>query len=196
MITERDRLIYNHIDRYNFATVEQIQKIFFREQKYGYDVARRRLNLLVKNEYLKATRNYATNQNIYYIDGAYKKISLHSVLLMNYYAELAHNGAEILTFDKEREFSGGKVRTDAFCIFIFNGYKYYQVIEVNSSHNKLNINKYEDKEIKTELLSLCNDVLPNIVLIDDSIKNSTLEVKDMEVIQLDFNLDAFPKVFI
>lgn len=195
MITQRDRMIYNHISKYNFATIEQIQKLFFKDQKYGYDVARRRLNLLVKNEYLKSTRNYATNQNIYYISNDYKKVSLHSMLLMNYYAELVNSGAEIITFEKEKEFAEGKVRTDGFCIFIFNGFKYYQVIEVHASNNKLNMKKYEDDMIKAELLGLCNNVLPNLILIDDVLRSGPVEVKDMEVVQLDFSLDEFPKVF-
>lgn len=195
MITERDRMIYNHIDKYNFATIEQIQKIFFREQKYGYDVARRRLNLLVKHEYLKCSRNYATNQNIFYIDNNYRKVNIHSMLLMDYYSELISNGAEVISFEKEKEFAGGKVRSDGFCIFIFNGFKYYQIIEVHASHNKLNVKKYEDEEVRNELLALCNNVLPNLILIDDTLRQGTVEVKDMEIVQLDFNLDAFPKVF-
>jgi hypothetical protein len=37
MITSRDRDIVKHIDQYHFASIEQVQKIFFKEQKYGYD---------------------------------------------------------------------------------------------------------------------------------------------------------------
>lgn len=196
MITDRDRNIFNHIERFNFATIEHIQKCFFREQKYGYDVARRRLNLLVKHEYLKCSRNYATNQNIYYIDATYKKPSLHAILLMNYYSELVFNGGNVVQFEKEKEIAGGKVRTDGFCIFEFNGYKYYQVIEVHVSHNKLNLNKYEDLEVKNDLLQICNGILPNLVLIDDVMRKSVADIKDMDIVHLDFTLEGFPKVFI
>lgn len=196
MITDRDRSIFNHIEKFNFATIENIQKCFFKEQKYGYDVARRRLNLLVKNEYLKCSRNYATNQNIYYLDAAYKKPSLHAVLLMNYYSELVNSGANVIHFEKEKDIYDGKVRADGFGIFEFNGYKYYQVVEVHVSHNKLNLEKYKDEEVRNDLLKICNGVLPNLIVIDDVIRNSTVEIKDIELVHLDFTLEGFPKVFI
>jgi hypothetical protein len=43
MITQRDMEIVNYLERYDFATLKQIQKIFFRHQQYSYHLARKRL---------------------------------------------------------------------------------------------------------------------------------------------------------
>lgn len=194
MLTDRDRAIYYHIEKYKFASIEQIQKAFFKEQKYSYDIARRRLNKLVSNDYLKCSRNFITNQNIYYIDNQYRKVSLHSILLMDYYVELLHCNAEIVHFEKEKEWLDGKIRSDGFCIYDFNGYRFYNLIEVNASHNKLNLEKYESLFNSGELQKAYG-VFPTIILIDDIKHKSEPTLQSMEVIHLDFNLSDFAKIF-
>lgn len=194
MLTDRDRAIYNHIEQYKFASIEQIQKIFFKEQKYSYDIARRRLNKLVSNDYLKCSRNFITNQNIYYLDTQYKKVSLHSIILMDFYAELCNSNAKILNFEKEKEWLDGKIRSDGFCIYEFNGYRFYNLIEVNASHNKLNLEKYESLYNTGELQESCG-VFPTIILIDDMTHKEEPTLKNIEVLHLDFYLNNFPKIF-
>lgn len=194
MLTDRDRAIYHHIEKYNFASIEQIEKAFFKEQKYSYDIARRRLNKLVSNDYLKCSRNFITNQNIYYIDSQYRKVSLHSMLLMDYYVELLHCNAGVVSFEKEKEWLDGKIRSDGFCIYDFNGYRFYNLIEVNASHNKLNLEKYESLFNSGELQKAYG-VFPTIILIDDINHKNEPTLQSMEVIHLDFNLSDFAKVF-
>jgi hypothetical protein len=194
VLTERDRNIYNHIERYNFASIEQIQKIFFKEQKYSYDIARRRLNKLVSNDYLKCSRNFITNQNVYYTDTQYKRVSLHSMLLMNYYAELINCNAEIQEFEKEKEWLDGKIRSDGYCVYDFNGYRFYNLVEVNASNNKLNLEKYESL-YSTGELQKAYGVFPTIVLIDDVSHKKEPSLERIEVIHLDFKLNDFAKIF-
>lgn len=68
MITERDRRILNYLYIYKYITLEQLEKIFFKDIQYSYNVARRRMQALLKAGYIKVTKSKATKKNIYYLN--------------------------------------------------------------------------------------------------------------------------------
>lgn len=197
MLTDRDMQIIKHVEQYGFITIQQTVDMFF-NSKSGYDIARRRLNKLIQTNYLKATRNIDTNEKIFYIDN-YKAISLHRMLLMNYYAKLISAGVEMQTFEKEREWNGGKIRTDGFCIFKYGEYTFYQFIEIICSHNDSNLIKY-DKLFETEEVqhkfNLSNDNFPTLIVVDNVKHKKPIELKNARVIALDFTLKNVAQVFI
>jgi len=60
LITERDLKLVRHFEEYKFATINQIEKMFFRNQTYSYNIARRRLLELKKFGYIKVSRDSLT----------------------------------------------------------------------------------------------------------------------------------------
>jgi hypothetical protein len=197
MLTDRDMMILKHVETFNFITINQTVDMFF-NTKSGYDMARRRLNKLIQSNYLKATRNNDTNEKIYYIDN-FKNVSLHRMLLMNYYSKLISFGVEMKTFEKEKEWNNGSIRSDGFCIFKYGGYTFYQFIEIIVSHNDSNLVKY-DKLYKSKtvqkLYSLSDDIFPTLIAIDNATHKKPVELENTKVILLDFSLKSVAQVFI
>lgn len=66
MITDRDKEILKYMCEYKYATIKQLEKIFFKEQQYSYNIARRRMDRLVKAGYVN-THKLDTNGKIVYI---------------------------------------------------------------------------------------------------------------------------------
>jgi hypothetical protein len=196
MITQRDREIVRHIEKYNFATIDQIAKIVFGEHKCSYDIARRRLKRLIDSQYLRKFKNIDTNELIFTLpENPIKKVSQHSILVMDYYSELIKTGVEMIGFQREKSFQSGKVRSDAFINFKFNGFNYFQVLEVQLYNDKVDLQKYENIEIKQELYQLCSQkALPNIIVI--TYKPKALETDGYNVVSIDIELSDFPRIFI
>lgn len=67
MITERDRKILNYLYIYKYITLEQLEKIFFKDIQYSYNVARRRMQALLKTGYIGVTKSKVTKKNIYFL---------------------------------------------------------------------------------------------------------------------------------
>jgi hypothetical protein len=194
MITQTDMEIISHVEHFGFITIDQAKNMFY-PSKSGYDMARRRLNKLVKTNYLKMSRNESTNEKIFYINNS-KNVTLHSMLLMNYYSKLISNNVQIKVFQKEKEWADGAVRSDGFCIFEYSGYKFYQLIEVIVSHNDSNMKKYETLYQTGEVQSQCDGEFPQLIIIDNAIHNKPIVLKNIEIVTLDFLLNDVGKVFV
>lgn len=197
ILTARDRAILKHIEEYEFATIKQIADMFFKEQKYGYDIARKRLNAMVRDNHLLATRDYKTGLNLYSIDKI-KNITMSKVLLMDFYSRLIAEGCEILFFEKEySKFMSGKIRPDGFTVIKFNGYVYYYFIEVQTRHANPDIQKYETLYYTNEFQNTFQTkAFPTIIVIDDIDHKKQLGSDLFKVIQLNFIFDGFPKIFL
>jgi hypothetical protein len=200
MLTDIDRKILAHVSKYGFITISQATAMYYPLQRFGYDQARRRLNSLVNTDYLKVFRNYDTNQKVFH-DKQVKKVSLHSMLVMDYYAKLVNSGADILEFTKEKEWASGEIRSDAFIKFKFDGYTFYQFLEVYVSDNDIykNIEKYEKLFVTREVQNIYNiddEYYPTLIVIDDVEHKKPLQLQRVKVVVLDFNLSDFSKIFI
>jgi hypothetical protein len=147
-----------------------------------------------------------TKEKIFMRDNYNRKVSLHAMLLMNYYCKLVSSGARIEKFEREKEWADGKIRSDAFVVFKigrnFGDEKeatIRQIVEVHVSHNHPNLERYEWLWDTQEVQRECNyeaDRFPDIVLIDDINHIKPFVFPRIRIIHLDFKLDEFTKVFL
>lgn len=195
MITERDREIINFIYDIGFITIEQAGKLFFTDSKVSYDLARNRLKKLVRQDlYIKAIRNTETKQLLYVPkESKLKRVSKHDLLVLDYLAELKCLGCEIETVELEKDLGG--VVPDGYVKFIFNGYRYHQLLEIQLRHDYVDINRFN--KVKDKILEETNNVLPRIIVIQDTNKDYETDNKtDMEIVQLRTTLNDIAKVLL
>lgn len=195
MITDRDREIINFIYDIGFITIEQAGKIFFTDSKVSYDLARNRLKKLVKQGlYLKSIRNTETKQLLYAPkESRLKRVSKHDLLVLDYLAELKVLGCEIEVIEIEKDYGG--IIPDAYIKFIFNGYRYHQLLEIELRHDYVDINRFNT--VKDKILEETNNVLPTIVIIQDTNKDYSVDNKtDMGIVQVKTHLSDVAKVLL
>ena len=195
MITDRDRDIINFIYDIGFITIDQAGKLFFTDSKVPYDLARNRLKKLVKQDlYIKAIRNTETKQLLYVPkESKLKRVSKHDLLVLDYLAELKCLGCEVEAVEVEKDFGG--IIPDAYIRFVFNGYRYHQLLEIELRHDYVDINRFN--KVKDKILQETNNILPTIVIVQDTNKDYSTDNKtDMEVVQLRTNLNDIAKVLL
>lgn len=195
MITERDREIINFIYDIGFITIAQAGKLFYTESHISYDLARNRLKKIVRQDlYIKSFRNIETKQVIYVPkESRIKRVSKHDILVIDYLSELKSLGCEIEKVEIERDFGG--VVPDAYIKFIFNGYRYHQLLEIQLRHDYVDINRYN--KVKDKILEETNNIIPNLVIVQDTNKDYSNENKtDMEIVQLKTHLEDIAKVLL
>ena len=196
IITSRDKLILNHIEKYKFTTISQIADIFFKDRKYSYDIARKRLNLMVKEEKLFAIKDYKTGLNIYSLNKI-KNPSHSDILLMDFHSKLISEGCEIIFFEKEYNMQDGKIRSDGFCAFKCCNYIMYLFIEVQLRHAYPDIKKYENLYESGEFQNKFDtDVFPTVVVISDVQYSTPPSSNIINVVEFDTTFNEFPKLFI
>ena len=198
MITDKDRIILRHIEKYKFITLEEARLIAFPDMKRGYEYVRTRLQRLVKIEKrLRIITNTALKLKLFIdIDADAKKIpnSPHRIYLMDFYCRLIAAGAKIEKFDLERQWMNRTLRSDALIIYEYGGgFRFRNLVEVNKSNNTLDLDRFD--AAKDEIIHACEGFAPSIILIDDRThKNYTTKI--YTVIRLDYNLKNFPEIFL
>lgn len=193
MITERDRMIIKHIGEHGFITLKQACDIAYNTLGYGYDYARRRFKKLIEHSGVKVKKSKLLDINIYYFDDRYNNPSYHRVLRMDYYCKLLSCGAEIEYFDKEKKWLDGKVISDAVCIYKIGNSRIYNLVEINTGNNKLNLKRFENiiQEFKDQYNT---DLIPTIILIDDT-RHKIYDTNLFYIIRIDYNMSNFGEVF-
>lgn len=196
VLSPRDREILLHIESWGFATIKQITDIFFREQKYGYDMARKRLNLMVKDHKLFVHRNYENNMNIYTFEKI-KKVSQSNIIVMDFYAKLMIEGAEILLFEREyNKFMDGKIRPDIFVAVKIENWIIYMFVEAQLRHVKADIEKYEKLYASGDFQrKFSTTTFPTVVVIDDVKHKKDYESPNFKIAQIDLCMGGFPKIY-
>lgn len=195
MITERDREVINYIYKIGFGTIEQISSMFFTNQKSAYDLARRRLKTIKnQSEYLRTIQNSETNQLVYIPkESTLKRVTLHSLKLVDYLCELKKLGCELETIELEYDFGG--VVPDAFVIFKFNGYRYYQLVEMQLRHDIVDVDRYS--KVLNKIIEYTNGVTPVIIIIQNTNKvYPETNVAGMDIRQLKLDMTDVAKVLI
>ena len=195
MITDRDREIINYIYKIGFGTIEQISSMFFTNKKSGYDLARRRLKSIKnQSDYLRTIQNSETNQLVYIPkDSTLKRVTLHSLKLLDYLCELKKLGCELENTELEYDFGG--VIPDAFIVFKFNGYRYYQLIEMQLRHDVVDVDRYG--KVLKKIHELTNEVTPTIVIIQNTNKAyPETNSSGMDIRQLKLDMNDIAKVLI
>ena len=196
ILTDRDKQLLRHIEQYKFTTIQQATDLFFRDRKYGYDMARKRLNLMVREDKLLAMKDFKSGLNIYSLDKI-KTPSPSDILLMDFYCKLITEGCEVLMFEKEYRILDGKIRSDGFCIFKFCNYMMYSFVEVQLRHAFPDVAKYEMLYKSNEFQKQFEtDVFPTLIVISDVDYREVPKSNLFNVVQFDHQFNQFAKLFI
>lgn len=194
MITDRDKEIIKHFSDYKYGTIKQIEKIFLKTQENGYNVASRRLREIDKAKFIKTYHDDVKNRNIYVLNEDKLKLpSLHRMILLDVLAELHYNNFNVLEFLIEKSWMDGEIRSDGFAIFTVNERRYHFFIEVHTSNNPFNLEKYDKLFESGEVQTYLNkNHFPRILLVSDHVHNVPL--KNCTVVQINTNLEKFPAI--
>lgn len=178
MFTERDDRIVQYIELVKCANSKHIQTIF----NISRNVANRRL--LELSDRLKKIKK---KQNEYGLDLIYyplnEKPTRHKLLVSEFYSRLINYGGKIIKFETEKLIKN--VRSDAYCVYWLNGLYYYFCLEVQISHVKVDIEKYERLSEKVEFM-------PRIVVISDQKIDYQGELK---IVKVDTKFGNFEDIF-
>lgn len=171
MITDRDIKIISFIENIGYASINHINMMFFNNNKYGYDLARKRLKKIANTgEYIKSFVNKETYELIYVpYKSKIKCISIHGIKILDYICNLNKLGCSFKYIELEPVFIN--IKPDAYTIFEFNGYLYYQLIEVQIRHDVVDLNRFVNIEIVNDILSKTNNVMPRLIIIQDTNRN-------------------------
>ena len=189
IITDRDRLIINYIDKVKYATTKNIAELFFNTGSKNYYInAINRLKKLVSYGKIKSkaitTNKHGRPMTIYFIEGDIDKSNIkHALALANLSAALVVNNVDILSLQSE-VYIGKKIRADAIYKVNYNGKNRLFVVEFDIT-KKFTITKYEYL-YKTEEWREYFKKFPRIVSISD---NKPKKSNIINVIYVDSNLN-------
>lgn len=201
-ITTRDREIIKFIEQYDSITINQCADMFIPNKSSGQQIARKRLGVLVKAGYLKVDKT-DTGENIYFID---KKLRYHDLLVNSFFIELNKIGAKDIEFTRhkswltQKSINGSKyLESDGFFKFKYEGYEMYIILEVCYTKKTIPLKKYEELYISGDAHNECNELFPQIIVMDSSKHNTENfygESENIKIKQVQFDLSDFPKIFI
>ena len=193
MITDRDREIINFIDKIGFATINHIADLFFNCNNFAYDLARRRLKKIKENgNYLRSVYCSEINKLIYTpYDSKKTNVKIHDIKLIDYLTKLKKLGCDIKEFELFPHFNN--IVPDMYLKFVFDGYEYYQLVEIQLRHENVNLDRFMVEDNIKSILNRCNNTLPTIVIVQDS--RHIYENSYYDIIKLNTNLNDIGKVF-
>lgn len=203
-MTDRDnQLITEWFIPYKYATLGMLERVFFRNQDYGYTICRKRLLKLMQEDYIKAFKDETSNKNIYvYNEEKIKTPANHRLILLSFLAECIYLGFHIERFQIEKPWCDGKYRSDALIQFTVDplgdeaGKRKRFFIEVQTSNNYHRLDKYDDLfktgEVQKELGI---DYFPKVLLIADR-KYSNINLKYTKVLQINTHLNSLASILL
>ncbi|HEY8889885.1 MAG TPA: hypothetical protein VIM70_06485 [Clostridium sp.] len=201
MLTSRDKLMIYHIEKYGFITIAQAYSIWWNDRKYGYDLARKRLNQCILLKQIKGFKPVGNiyAEKIFYIETKYATPTKSMIISMNIYAELIRQGAGMIHFKREESWFNGDYRSDAFTIVSLNNSIYSACIEVidttklsYSTHKKALISKYEDIYNNDETVKKLMEITnldrkfsePKLIIISEILPKENIEIDEIEIMFL------------
>jgi hypothetical protein len=197
LLTERDREIISFIDKIGYATIQNIASMYFSENKFSYDLARKRLKKIKEFEgYIKSFQNSETNETIYVpYNSNKKKVSIHDVMVLNYACKLKVIGCTLYNIELEPTFCN--IKPDALVQYTINGYKYHQLVEMQIRHNLIDLDRYNKQGVIDAILSKTNKTLPTLIIIQDTkINYADNNPTPMDIVQMDTTMWDIGKVLI
>jgi hypothetical protein len=198
MITDRDNtIIKNWFEPYHYATIEQLEKVFFKEQQYSYNICRKRLYEMRKAEFINVYKDIALNKNIYtYNNKKIKPPTYHMLKLLDVLAEMIYLGFNIEYFDHDVSWMNNTVLSDGFIIFTVNNRRYHFFIELQFSNNSHNLEKYDRLYSSGEVQKFLNkSFFPRILFVTDR-QFTNLNVHKTDVITIDTKLKGLASILI
>lgn len=184
MITQRDKQVLKFIELYGGITINQCAKIFFREAKHNYDLARKRMRKIMEMTDLHYFTNKLTGERVYCET---KKLTPHAVYVLDVLASFIQSGATILEFKKEPQWLEGKYRSDAFFKFEYKDVVRIACLEVDVTHTT-DMGKYEEI-YDNGYFQEEYGTFPVVIVIGDIL--TEYENDNFEAVFLDYNLNGF-----
>ena len=193
--SQKVRDILHFIEQYNFITTRICANLFYKDDRFKIDVARRVLNRLTNNGDIVANKNKYGKELIY----QFKKstISDHSYSLLNLYGEINNIVNRVEYFKLEETWNLANRRSDAHIIFniTLNGKdvgKSY-LIEYDKHHKTNPTEKYnsiyDSGEVQDWYKIKYNqdNYFPDVIIINYSGKCSKSDRDEYNIIGLDYN---------
>ncbi|MBZ9693394.1 hypothetical protein [Clostridium sp. M14] len=195
MITDRDKEIINFIDKIGFATIKNITDMYFTNNRYGYDSARKRLKKISEmGEYIKYFKNSETNELVYIpYESKLKRVSIHNIKVLEYLCDLKVLGCDIKEIELEPVFDS--IKPDVYVCFEFNKFLYSQLVEVQIRHDYVDLKRFKKPEVIKSIYEKMKDVSPRIIIIQDTNKDYEKDNDtEFKIIQLYTDLRDVAKV--
>jgi hypothetical protein len=183
MMTTRDLQVVDFLNDYKVASTSTIAELFFPSKIPCY----RRLAVMYKENLVKRTRDFVSQEFIYHIKKNPPQQLKHSLLVTDFYREL-HKRASIISFKIEPTM--GDIRPDAFFGYKLNGRNYLGLLEVEISNKGFNYNKYE-KFFSSQQYKNYMPIMPDIFIVGDNVKispSSNLKYRIINTQFTNFNL--------
>ena len=195
MITDRDREIINFIDKIGFSTINHIADLFFNGNNFSYDLARRRLKKIRDNgNYLKSVYCSEINKLIYIpINSKKTSVKIHDIKLVDYLIKLKKLGCNIKEFEMFPKFNN--VVPDMLVRFEFDGYEYYQIVEIQLRHDNVDVNRLSKEENIKCILDRCDNTLPTLVVIQDTRYDYNNLDTPYYIIKINTDMNNIGKIF-
>lgn len=195
MITDRDREIINFIDKIGFSTINHIADLFFNGNNFSYDLARRRLKKIRDNgNYLRSVYCSEINKLIYIpINSKKTSVKIHDIKLVDYLIKLKKLGCNIKEFEMFPKFNN--VIPDMFVRFEFDGYEYYQIVEIQLRHDNVDVNRLSKEENIRCILDRCDNTLPTLVIIQDTRYDYSNLDTPYDIIKINTDMNNIGKIF-
>lgn len=195
MITDRDREIINFIDKIGFSTINHIADLFFNGNNFSYDLARRRLKKIRDNgNYLKSVYCSEINKLIYIpINSKKTSVKIHDIKLVDYLIKLKKLGCNIKEFEMFPKFNN--VIPDMFVRFEFDGYEYYQMVEIQLRHDNVDVNRLSKEENIRCILDRCDNTLPTLVIIQDTRYDYSNLDTPYDIVKINTDMSNIGKIF-
>lgn len=197
MLSQKDKDILIHLEKYKVITIKQCQRIFFNDadKKLGYDYARKKLKQLEDKELIKSYQNSITEEKVYYVQD---KISAHDIFKLDFYSKLCEFNCKNIEVNLYPSYLKDLIRPDAFFKFVReNDYTHEDelhliLLEVDLTHftSLTKFKMYEKLYKEEEIQNQYYGIFPEIVVIGvNTIKYQPLHKIQIEY--LDFNLSNF-----
>lgn len=195
MITDRDREIINFIDKIGFSTINHIADLFFNGNNFSYDLARRRLKKIRDNgNYLRSVYCSEINKLIYIpINSKKTSVKIHDIKLVDYLIKLKKLGCNIKEFEMFPKFNN--VIPDMFVRFEFDGYEYYQIVEIQLRHDNVDVNRLSKEENIRCILDRCDNTLPTLVVIQDTRYDYSNLDTPYDIVKINTDMSNIGKIF-
>lgn len=177
-LTKKYSDILSFVDEYGGITIEIAKNLFY-NTIYGYDSSRRALNSLTKGSYLKVTKDFITDKNLYY---SHKPISSHKLTLLRFYSYIIALGGEILLF--QREFKISNFISDGLIIYKYNDEIKIILVEIDIN-NKTKLDKYK-AIYESDYFQDKFNCFPRVFIID---KDNRKQLHDDNIVFINMNFD-------
>ena len=156
MLQERDWRVINFLERFGAATTGQIKELYF--PAVSFVRARDCLRRIVKESAFVQLDKEMLRENVFYIG---KKTQVkHKLVVTEFFRRLFTGPGTLIRFEPEHTID--RVRADAYVEYLYNGYDYRFMVEVQLSASKPDYDKYIRLFRSREW-----DIIPRIVLISD-----------------------------